>query len=243
MNAVTEKHADRPAASPDADASRGRGARARRGRSSACRAWARSRPIWTGLSPADARLAAAIVRHGVQRWFTLEARARRTRRSRSTAELEPRLRGVLMAAAAQIVFMDRLPDYAVVDRGVDLAGRLVRRGAAKPGQRRAAQDSTAMVGEPRAERRNASPPPPTRCPWIGGERSPGSGARCPTRATCGRTSCRGVERAAADSIDRWFERWGEAEAGRGDVPLRRADAAGDPGRGGRRKPRCTTSPA
>lgn len=84
----------------------------------------------SGLAAADARLAAAITRHGLQRWITLEALLDHAA-GRSTAELEPRLRGVLIASAAQLVFMDRLPAYAVLDRGVEIARRLIRPGAAK----------------------------------------------------------------------------------------------------------------
>lgn len=87
-------------------------------------------PEVDGLGAADRRLATAIVRCGVQRWLTLEA-VLDAASGRRTAELEPMLRGVLTAGAAQLVFMDRLPSYAVVDRGVEASRRLVRPGAAK----------------------------------------------------------------------------------------------------------------
>lgn len=129
MNAVTEKHADRPADPPTADAREAAAlaladAAERMPRVGAIEAET------AGLTPADARLATAMTRHGVQRWLTLETLLDHAA-GRSIAEFEPRLRGVLIASAAQLVFMDRLPAYAVLDRGVELARRLIRPGAAK----------------------------------------------------------------------------------------------------------------
>ncbi|MEM9414522.1 MAG: transcription antitermination factor NusB [Planctomycetota bacterium] len=82
-----------------------------------------------GLSPADAALALAIYRTTIQRWYTLEhlLDGFLTQRMR---RLEPAMQAVLLSAAAQIVFLDRLPDYAVVDQAVGIARKHVRPGAA-----------------------------------------------------------------------------------------------------------------
>lgn len=85
-------------------------------------------PIQT-LSSRDARLAVAIHRTVLQRWITLEYLLDLSLRKPSRT-LEPRLRGVLLSAAAQILFFDRLPVHAVVHESVDIARRLVRPGAA-----------------------------------------------------------------------------------------------------------------
>jgi len=82
-----------------------------------------------GMSPRDARLAVAIYRTALQRWITLEYLLDRSLR-RPLHTLEPDLQGVLISAAAQIVFMARLPAYAVVDESVSLARTMVRSGAA-----------------------------------------------------------------------------------------------------------------
>ena len=82
-----------------------------------------------GLSPRDARLVVAIYRTAVQRWITLEYLLDLNLHN-PLRTLEPALQGVLMSAATQIVFMTRLPAYAVVDESVDLARAMVRSGAA-----------------------------------------------------------------------------------------------------------------
>ena len=83
----------------------------------------------TGLSPADAALATAIYRTTVQRWLTLEYLLDQFL-SQRLRKLEPGMQAVLLSASAQLVFLDRLPDYAVVDQAVGLARKLVRPGAA-----------------------------------------------------------------------------------------------------------------
>lgn len=124
MNAATQKHAGRSADAREAAVLALADAAERMPRIGAIEAET------ADLTPADARLAAAITRHGVQRWLTLEALLDHAA-GRPTGEFEPRLRGVLIASAAQLVFMDRLPAYAVLDRGVEIARRLIRPGAAK----------------------------------------------------------------------------------------------------------------
>ncbi|XAM00297.1 hypothetical protein OT109_02690 [Phycisphaeraceae bacterium D3-23] len=81
-----------------------------------------------GLSPADAALALAIYRTTIQRWYTLEHLLDQflTQRMR---RLEPAMQAVLLSAAAQLVFLDRLPVYAVVDQAVGIARKHVRAGA------------------------------------------------------------------------------------------------------------------
>lgn len=82
-----------------------------------------------GLSQPDRALALAIYRTTVQRWFTLQCIVERYL-SKQTQRLEPGMQAVLMTGAAQLVFLDRLPAYAVVDEGVRLARQLVRPNAA-----------------------------------------------------------------------------------------------------------------
>ncbi len=86
-------------------------------------------PDCTHLSPADTRLAIAIHRTALQRLLTLRYLLDRHLRIKM-AKLEPSLQGVLLSGAAQLVFMDRLPVYAVVDETVALARTMVRPGAA-----------------------------------------------------------------------------------------------------------------
>lgn len=79
----------------------------------------------SGLSSADAALALAIYRTTVQRWFTLQHLLEKFL-SKQVRRLEPQMQAVLMSGAAQLVFLDRLPAYAVVDESVRLAHQLVR---------------------------------------------------------------------------------------------------------------------
>ena len=80
------------------------------------------------LSPADARLCTAIHRHSLQRWLTIEAVLQGALRQ-PVAKLDPVVRGVLVNAGAQLLFMDRLPDYAVIDGAVALTRKLDRKRA------------------------------------------------------------------------------------------------------------------
>ncbi len=76
----------------------------------------------SGLEPRDAALARAIHRTTLQRWLTLE-RVLNRYLNRPLRRSDPALQGVLLTAAAQVLFFDRLPDYAVVDAAVELAKR------------------------------------------------------------------------------------------------------------------------
>ncbi|MEM9109797.1 MAG: transcription antitermination factor NusB [Planctomycetota bacterium] len=79
----------------------------------------------SGLSSADAALALAIYRTTVQRWFTLQ-HLLELYLPKQVRRLEPSMQAVLMSGAAQLVFFDRLPAYAVVGESVRLAHQFVR---------------------------------------------------------------------------------------------------------------------
>lgn len=85
-------------------------------------------PDVAALDARDAALAHAIYTAAATRWLTLtwlvESAAGRPAR-----DIEPRLLAVLICGAAQLFFLDRLPDHAVVDESVDWAKRYVRAGA------------------------------------------------------------------------------------------------------------------
>ncbi len=85
-------------------------------------------PDVAGLDARDARLAVAIHRTVVQRWLTLRSILNTFLRQR-LEQLEPPLQAVLLAGAAQLVFMARIPAYAVIDESVAQAKRRVRPGA------------------------------------------------------------------------------------------------------------------
>ncbi|MEM6459982.1 MAG: transcription antitermination factor NusB [Planctomycetota bacterium] len=80
-------------------------------------------PDLAGLSSADARLSTAIHRTVLQRWLTLEHLAGRFLKQ-PVRKLPPEVKAVLYAGVAQLVFMDRLPAYAVIDESVKLVRRL-----------------------------------------------------------------------------------------------------------------------
>lgn len=76
----------------------------------------------------ESRLALAIYRTAIQRWLTLEHVLNLYLRQ-PLQRTEPVMQGILLAGAAQLVFMPRLPAYAVVDESVELAGQWLRPGA------------------------------------------------------------------------------------------------------------------
>lgn len=82
-----------------------------------------------GLDTRDARLALAIHRSVLQRWLTLQHILNHPLRQ-PFVELEYPLRAILLAGAAQLLFMQRIPAHAVVDDAVEHAKRRVRAGAA-----------------------------------------------------------------------------------------------------------------
>ncbi len=88
------------------------------------------RPLQTeGLDERDAALAHAIHDTSLRRWMTLE-HLLDSRSDKPMRSLEPALRAVLVAGAAQILLLDRIPDHAAINESVEVAKRLVRPGAA-----------------------------------------------------------------------------------------------------------------
>ncbi len=82
-----------------------------------------------GLDARDGALAHAIYDAGIRRWLTLEAVLDHSLRT-PLHLVEPALQGVLLAGAAQLLFLERIPDHAAIDESVELAKELVRPGAA-----------------------------------------------------------------------------------------------------------------
>ncbi len=78
-----------------------------------------------GLDARDAALAGAIEHNVLRRWITLVAVVQ-TQLSRPWTEIETRLQAALLCGTAQLLLMDRLPDYAVIDETVDWAKENVR---------------------------------------------------------------------------------------------------------------------
>ncbi|MDX1682941.1 MAG: transcription antitermination factor NusB [Phycisphaeraceae bacterium] len=76
------------------------------------------------LSARDRSLALAILRCTLQRWLTLRWIVNRHARG-GFDRLEPAMKGVLLTGAAQALFMDGIPDHAVVSEAVDLTRKLV----------------------------------------------------------------------------------------------------------------------
>jgi 16S rRNA (cytosine967-C5)-methyltransferase len=75
-----------------------------------------------GLDPRDAALAHAIETAVTRRWLTLVA-VIESRLTRPWTRVEATLQAALLAGSAQLLFMDRLPDHAVVDETVGWAKR------------------------------------------------------------------------------------------------------------------------
>lgn len=85
-------------------------------------------PRLDGLIDIDRSLAVAIHRTALQRWGTLEYLLERSC-TRPMRKLEPMLQAILLAGAAQVVFLDKVPAHAAVDQAVRQARRRVRKGA------------------------------------------------------------------------------------------------------------------
>lgn len=81
-----------------------------------------------GLDDRDAALAHAIYDAVMRRWLSLEW-VLGACVDRPLNEVERGVRAVLLAGAAQILLLDRVPDHAAVSESVALAKRLVRPGA------------------------------------------------------------------------------------------------------------------
>lgn len=80
------------------------------------------------LRPVDAAFAQAIYHAAARRWGTLAWLLHGEIRQGFDA-LEPRLRGVLISGAAQLLLLDRVPAHAVINHGVEWAKQVVRPGA------------------------------------------------------------------------------------------------------------------
>jgi len=81
-----------------------------------------------GLDGRDAALARAIHRVAVRRWLTLR-RVISGYLKPNFEDIEPSMRAVLLGGAAQLLFLDRVPDHAVLDESVEWAKRNIRPGA------------------------------------------------------------------------------------------------------------------
>jgi 16S rRNA (cytosine967-C5)-methyltransferase len=80
-------------------------------------------PDLSDLGGPDVALATAIHRTVLQRWLTLDHLLSRHVRG-GTKKLDPVSHAVLLTGAAQLIFLDRLPAYAVVDQSVRLAKKM-----------------------------------------------------------------------------------------------------------------------
>lgn len=78
-----------------------------------------------GLDPRDAALARAIHDSVIRRWLTLRA-VLSLRLTMPFDELEPKLKAVLLAGAAQLLLLDKVPPHAAVSESVEWAKRHVR---------------------------------------------------------------------------------------------------------------------
>lgn len=84
-------------------------------------------PKTQGLNDRDAAFAHAIYDAAMRRMLTISAIVSPFLRD-PFAELEPRAKGVLLAGAAQLLFLDRVPAHAVLNESVEWAKRVIRPG-------------------------------------------------------------------------------------------------------------------
>jgi len=82
----------------------------------------------TGLDRRDAALAHAIVDAATKRWVTLERLIAKGCRQ-PTTKLQPTVRGALLAGAAQIVLLERVPAHAALNHAVEWTKRSLGSGA------------------------------------------------------------------------------------------------------------------
>lgn len=78
-----------------------------------------------GLGDRDAGLARAIEDAVVRRWVTLAWVIERLG-GHGLDTLEPKMRAVLLAGSAQLLLLDRVPDHAAIDEGVEWGKRHIR---------------------------------------------------------------------------------------------------------------------
>jgi 16S rRNA (cytosine967-C5)-methyltransferase len=81
------------------------------------------------LSDLDRAFAHAIVDAATRNWLALRFLIARCT-TQAFDDLEPRLRGLLMAGAAQIILLDRVPLHAAINHAAEWAKRVIRPGAA-----------------------------------------------------------------------------------------------------------------
>ncbi|MDF1869293.1 MAG: transcription antitermination factor NusB [Phycisphaerales bacterium] len=77
------------------------------------------------LEPRDRALCHAIIRESVTRWITLRYIVTELA-GRGFETIEPRMQGVLIGAAAQLLLLDRLPPHAVINESVEWAKQYIR---------------------------------------------------------------------------------------------------------------------
>ncbi len=75
---------------------------------------------WEGLDERDAAFAAGVYDAVVRRWLTLRW-VIETHAGRGFESLDPTAQAAVLAGAAQMFFMDRVPAYAAIDRSVEWA--------------------------------------------------------------------------------------------------------------------------
>lgn len=80
------------------------------------------------LSPLDRAFVHALYDATVRRWNTLEYFIQ-CELHQPIGGIEARLRAVLLAAAAQVLFMDKVPSHAAINHAVEWAKRVIRPGA------------------------------------------------------------------------------------------------------------------
>ncbi len=115
-----------------------------------------------GLDPRDGALARAIDEGVVRRWNTL-THALRALSGHDPATLEPKMQAVLLAGAFQLLFLDRVPDHAVLDESVGWAKANIR-----PKAGGFANAILRKVANARAERRDAWTNAPDELPLDAG---------------------------------------------------------------------------
>lgn len=82
-----------------------------------------------GLDPRDAALAHAVVDAVLRRWITL-VHLVGLRTTQPIAHCQPPVRAALLAGAAQLLLLDRIPAYAAIDHAVEWTKRRVKPGPA-----------------------------------------------------------------------------------------------------------------
>lgn len=120
------------------------------------------------LKDLDAAFVHAIYDAAVRRWMTLSWLLGKFS-SQPFAELEPRMQGALMAAAAQIVFLDRVPPHAAINHSVEWCKQVIRPGAGNMANAILRKFATLVrAGEPERPRRERWSDQPDEIPMHDG---------------------------------------------------------------------------